>query len=200
MKKMRLWPAVMVCFVMLLMALTFQTRAGLEIAQDLFYRGRLVVQGLLDVTGTQTVSGTLNVTGAQTVSGSLDCSGTFTLDSTAVTATATELNKLDASGNYTTHSVTNGKPVTLTAASPYVFLNGIGGANDTTNTITLALPYPVGCEWTLIVASGSTNLIALADSTTVVALGTNWVGDATDTLRLYSVATNVLVKLSASDN
>ena len=96
-------------------------------------------------------------------------------------------------------TVTNGQEVAVFGGNSYV-LTGIGQANGYTNTITLALPYRVAGQVDIRVASGSTNLVGLADSTTVVALGANVVLGPTDTLRLKVVATNEIVKLSTSDN
>jgi len=118
-----------------------------------------------------------------------------------VTATASELNAAaDLSARLTTASVTNGQEITLSASTPIITLTGTGSPDDNTNTITIATPYPVGQEFTFIVAAASSNLISIADSTTVVALGANWVGDNTDTLKILTTATNAAVKISASDN
>ena len=118
-----------------------------------------------------------------------------------VTATADEINAAaDASAKATTASLTNGAALTLSATTPVVTLTGIGQANDYTNTFTVAQPYPVGVEFTFIVDADSTNLLLLADSTTVMALGSSWEGDNTDTLRFYTTATNAAVKIGASDN
>jgi len=118
-----------------------------------------------------------------------------------VTATAAELNaSADLSARVVNTSVTNGAAVTLSASTPNVILTGIGGAANTTNTVTLALPYPLYQTFTLTVASGSTNLVTLADSTTVLSLGSAWVGGPTDTLTLFTTATNMAVKVSSSDN
>lgn len=86
----------------------------------------------------------------------------------------------------TTTSVTNGATVTPTASVH--ILNGIGGANDSTNTVTLASATN-GQRLTLIVASASTNLITIADSGNC-ALSGAWLGDNNDTLELIGVSTN----------
>jgi len=150
-------------------------------------------------------AGRLNVHGA---------AGGFLIDGTAVSSTAAELNKMDGvtatadeinaaadlSARMTTVSVTNGQAVTLSASTPIIMVTGTGSANNATNTVTLSLPYPVGQEFIFVVASASSNLISIADSTTVVALGSNWVGDNTDTLKILTTGTNTAVKISAEDN
>jgi hypothetical protein len=61
-------------------------------------------------------------------------------------------------------------------------------------------PYPLYSTFTLTAASATTNLLLLADSTTVVAIGANWLADGTDTIVLFAAATNELVKVGGSDN
>ena len=92
-------------------------------------------------------------------------------------------------------SVTNG--AVITAVSDAYVLSGIGGANDTTNTVTLANATD-GQKLTLIVAAATTNLITIADSGNV-ALSGAWLGDANDVISLIGVSTN-WVETSASDN
>ena len=98
----------------------------------------------------------------------------------------------------TTASVTNAQPVTLTKTT---VLTGIGGANDSTNTITLAAVSAslVGGVVVLVVDTDSTNLIAIADSGTAN-LSAAWEGDAEDTLSLYVLSTNEFVETSRSNN
>ncbi len=98
-----------------------------------------------------------------------------------------------------TVSVTNGQAVTL-AASAYV-VTGTGGANDTTNTITLASVAStlVGSKVTLSVAAASSNLVGIADSGTAN-LTAAWAGDNHDTLTLYVADTNVFQEISRADN
>lgn len=146
--------------------------------------------------------------------GYVDFRGTVKLDQTAITATAAELNILDgvtataaelnaaadASARATTSSLTNGASLTLSASTPVVVLTGTGQGSGSTNTVTLATPYPIGVEFTLIVSSASTNLIKIADSTTVVAIGADWIGNATDTLKIYTTATNACVETGVADN
>jgi len=146
--------------------------------------------------------------------GILNVLGALKLDAVEVTASAAELNTMDgitataeeintaadpSAGSVST-SVTNGAVLTLDPSTPRIYLTGIGGANDTTNTITIATPYPVGITYTLSVSAASSNLITIADATTVLALGSDWLGDGTDTLMIDTVSTNEAVKLSNSDN
>ena len=117
------------------------------------------------------------------------------------TATAAEINAAcDLSARVSASNVTNGQEITLSATVPNLVLNGTGGANDTTNTFTIATPYPLYGRWTITAASATTNLLKLADSTTVVAIGSDWVGDGTDTLEVWAPATNELVKVGGSNN
>ena len=146
--------------------------------------------------------------------GVLNILGKFKLDSVEVTASAAELNIMegvtataeeintaaDPSAGSTTVSVTNGAVFTLSASTPIIRLTGIDGANDTTNTITVATPYPDGVTYTIYVGAGSTNLVLIADDSTVMALGSDWIGDATDTLMIHIADTNKAWKLSSSDN
>lgn len=105
--------------------------------------------------------------------------------------------RLDDVESATALSVTNGQAVTA-SASTYI-LSGIGGANDTTNTITLAAPSAAGKSLTLIVATTSSNLIQIADSGTVAASGAILL-DGNDTAVLKSVDTNTWCLISESDN
>jgi hypothetical protein len=95
----------------------------------------------------------------------------------------------------TTASLTNG--ATLTASSSVYVISGTGGANDTTNTITIANATD-GQLLTLIVDSASSNLITIADSGNVSLSGA-WLGDNNDVISLIGVSTN-WVESSASDN
>lgn len=130
-----------------------------------------------------------------------DFQGTLKIDGTTVTATADEINSAaDMSARITTASVTNGETLTLSANTPVIEITGINNNDDDTNTITLGRPYPANVEFTIIVNSTSTNLIKITNNTSVVALGSDWIGDNTDTIVLYSLSTNSIVKLSSSDN
>ena len=85
-----------------------------------------------------------------------------------------------------TASVTNGATLTPTAA--VMVVSGIGGANDTTNTITLASA-TTGQSLTIVVASTSSNLVSIADSGNA-ALSGAWVGDNNDVITLVGVGTS----------
>ena len=85
----------------------------------------------------------------------------------------------------------------LTATNSVYILNGTGGANDTTNTITVANATN-GQLLTLIVAPASSNLITIADSGNMSLSGA-WLGDNNDVITLRGVSTN-WVEASASDN
>jgi hypothetical protein len=101
-----------------------------------------------------------------------------------------------AAAGPTALSVTNGQEVTL-ASGKYI-LTGIGGANDTTNTITLVAPdTPSAVAW-ISVASASTNLVGIADSGTFAGSG-DLLLDANDTAILYSPTTNAWLE-TPSDN
>lgn len=97
----------------------------------------------------------------------------------------------------TTASLTNGQA--LTVAAPVYILTGTGGANDTTNTITIANPTAAGDVAELIVEGASTNLIGLADSGNLK-LASAWVGDNNDVIKLRAVSTSVWVEVGRSDN
>ena len=143
-----------------------------------------------------------------------DASNIYSIGGTKVTSSAAELNIMDGvtataaqinsaavpSSGMTTATVTNGAALTLSAATPNVVVTSSGSANTFTNTITIATPYPVGTVFRLIAAGANTNLILIADSTTVLALGSDALLDATDTLVIFTSATNAASKLSTSDN
>ena len=95
----------------------------------------------------------------------------------------------------TSLNVTNGQEVTV--ASGWYVLNGIGGADDSTNTITLANA-TAGQKVILIVNSASTNLITIADSG-IMALSSAWLGDNNDNITLFGVSTN-WVEIGQVDN
>ena len=96
-----------------------------------------------------------------------------------------------------TSSLTNGQALTV-AGSVYI-LTGIGGANDTTNTVTLANPTAAGQSVELIVSGSSTNLIGLADSGNLK-LSAAAVLDNNDVLVLRAVSTSAWVETSRSNN
>jgi hypothetical protein len=140
--------------------------------------------------------------------------GKLSLNGVAVTATAAELNlndgvtattaEINAAADLSTRIVStskaNGQAITLSASTPIVVVTSTGAASGATNTVTLATPYPLYQTFTITVASGSTNKVKIADSTTVLSLGSDWIGDATDSLTILTTATNKAVKVSASDN
>ena len=143
-----------------------------------------------------------------------DADNKFSIGGTKVTASASELSIMDGvtataaqidsaavpASAMTTATVTNGAALTLSAATPNVVVTSRGGADGTTNTITIATPYPVGSVFRLRAAGANTNLILIADSTTVLALGADALLGATDTLVIFTSATNAASKLSTSDN
>lgn len=92
-------------------------------------------------------------------------------------------------------SLTNG--ATLTPVYGTYIVSGIGGEDDTTNTVTLANAVD-GQSLTLIVSATSSNLITIADSGNA-ALSSAWLGDNNDVITLRGVSTN-WVEVSASDN
>jgi hypothetical protein len=94
-------------------------------------------------------------------------------------------------------SVTNGEAITV-SAGVYI-VSGIGGANDTTNTVTLVAPTAAGQKVTLIAATGTTNLITIADGTTVAASGAILL-DGNDTAVLQAVDTSTWCLVSEMDN
>jgi hypothetical protein len=94
-------------------------------------------------------------------------------------------------------SVTNGQAITVSAGT-YI-LSGIGGDNDTTNTVTLVAPTAAGQKVTFIVATASTNLITIADGTTVAASGAILL-DFNDNAVLQAVDASTWTLVSESDN
>lgn len=156
----------------------------------------------------------INIPGNQNFTGEVNIDGDLMLKGTKVTATAAELNIMDTvtataaeinraadlSAGQRAVTVTNGQAVALTAADAVIALTSTGVASGETNTITIAQPYPAGNRVLLRVASASTNLVKIADSTTVMALGADVNMAATATLDLYFAATNEAVKISTSAN
>jgi len=93
--------------------------------------------------------------------------------------------------------VTNTQSVTVVQGC-YV-LSGIGQANNYTNTITLAAPNAAGDLVYLLVATASSNLIAIADSGTVAASAALEL-DGNDTAVFMAVDGSTWTLLSTSDN
>ena len=99
----------------------------------------------------------------------------------------------------TSQNVTNGQAITVSKGA-YV-LNGIGQANDSTNTITIAAPGPGAADRlvVLMVATASTNLVTIADSSPVAASGAILM-DGNDSAVLMAVDASTWVLLCESDN
>lgn len=95
-------------------------------------------------------------------------------------------------------SATNAAAVTLD--SRITILSGIGGANDTTNTITLANPGTQGLLRTIMIARASSNLILLAESDSNLDLSGNWLGDNLDNITLYAETPSNWVEIGSIDN
>lgn len=131
----------------------------------------------------------------------VESGATFSIAGTALTASAAEINAAaDASSRSVAVSVTNLQEITFSAATPVIALTGIGSVNDTTNTITIAQPYPTDIEFTFYVTAASSNLVRIAGSATAVAIGSEWIGDNTDTLKVLTIATNAMNGISSMDN
>lgn len=95
-------------------------------------------------------------------------------------------------------SVTNGQAVAIT--SGVIELTGIGGAANSTNTITLTTPYAKTDQFVTFRYAGGSNAVKLADSTTVLALGGDISLNATDNLVVYFSSTNTAERVSNADN
>jgi len=148
--------------------------------REQFSVGQLTVETSIVNNGTTTSTGAETATARKTLNG-----GATISDPLILTAGAA--------------SVTNGQEVTV--SEPVHVLTGTGGANDTTNVITLAncSAALVGQQFSLIVEATSTNLIGLADSGNLK-LSAAFNGDNNDAITLYAVATNSFVELTRSDN
>ena len=128
----------------------------------------------------------------------ITAAGAMTIgDLSAETVTATSVSAALVSVDTT---VTNTQEITLSASAPVINLTSFGQADTYTNTITIAQPYPVGYQFLIRVTSASTNRVLIADSTTVLALGSDANLGATDTLVIYTAATNEAVRLCTSTN
>lgn len=79
-------------------------------------------------------------------------------------------------------SVTNGAVLGLTAEN--IVLVPIGGANDTTNTITIRSPFQKLGTVNIRVATGATNLVKIATIAASLNLGADWIADAGGALML----------------
>ena len=100
-------------------------------------------------------------------------------------------------GGVTAANWTNSQAIPV-SAGVYV-ISGTGGANDTTNTVTLVAPTVAGQEVTIMVATASTNLITIADSGTVAASGAILL-DFNDVAVLRAIDTSTWVLVSESNN
>jgi len=143
-----------------------------------------------------TVAWTNEATGlGLTLSGDLDVDGTSDLDDVDIDGT------FNAAGTFTLAAtalnVTNGQAITVSAGT-YV-LSGTGSADNGTNTITLVAPAAAGQLVTLIMATASSNLVAIADSGTA-ALATALELDGNDTAVLQAVDTSTWCQIGTSDN
>jgi len=145
--------------------------------------------------GTLTNGLTISVGDLTLTVGGMDIAGTSDLDVVDIDGT------FNAAGTFTLEAtalnVTNGQAITV-AAGTYV-LSGTGGANNTTNTITLVAPAAAGQLVTLIMATASSNLVAIADSGTA-ALATALELDGNDTAVLQAVDTSTWCQIGTSDN
>lgn len=94
-------------------------------------------------------------------------------------------------------SVTNGAVITITAE--VMVLTGIGGANDTTNAVTVANAGAIGTEVIFVIDSASSNLVSFADGGNLSLSGAT-VLDNNDTLSLYFVAVGNGVETGQTDN
>lgn len=133
--------------------------------------------GTIDVVASEAELASMTLTGTATV-------GDLVADSVKFTKDAV--------------SVTNGQEIALD--ENLIVLDGIGGANDTTNTITIATPYPENQIFNIVVDPDSTNLVLVADSTTVLALGADQLLDGTDTLVIMTYGTNTASKIGGNNN
>ena len=183
--------------------------------------GSVVVGDLTLAAGKVIVGDAGGAGAAQTMSGdgTLDTNGVFAIAAGVVSnadvkanadISASKIDLTDGTGNITqdgklnTHApatltVTNGQAVTV-AASWYL-VTSQGGADGTTNTITLADPGAAadGKIVTFMLDSSSTNLVGFADSGNLKLSGAANL-DNYDVLRLYGIETNVWVEIGEIDN
>ena len=141
------------------------------------FTSNMVANGSVDIAIDLDVDGTTDLDIVD-IDGTFNAAGTFTLAATAL-------------------NVTNGQAITV-AAGTYV-LSGTGGANNTTNTITLVAPAAAGQVVTLIMATASSNLVAIADSGTVAATAALEL-DGNDTAVFQAVDTSTWCQIGTSDN
>lgn len=124
-------------------------------------------------------------------------SGTLTYTGLGLTGTTLNGDVTYAPTSQT--SVTNNQAVTL--ASRFVIVTGTGGADNTTNRITLANPGTQGILRTIMVSRSSSNLIDLVESAANLDLSsaTNEM-DNLDSLTLYAESTTNWVEVGKTDN
>ena len=149
---------------------------------------------------------TASVSFARNERGDWDYSGRHSVDdlrlgNTKITATGAEINTAcDKSATVQAVSVTNNQTITLSASYSKIALTGIGSADDGTNTITINPLSPADIDVMIYMTVGTSNLVKIADSTKVMALGSDWIGDETDTLSLSTIAVSNVVKTASADN
>jgi hypothetical protein len=140
------------------------------------------------------VSGSVGFAGALNSSGAIATTSDISTSAGDLTVTAGDIITPATSG-----TATNGAVVTLT--SRYTLLAGIGGANDTTNTVTIASPGTAGITRTIMVTRASTNLILIAESEANMDLGAaSRELDNLDNLTLYAETTTNWVEVGFVNN
>lgn len=123
----------------------------------------------------------------------------ITLNTSSNTTHASDIAGIrGATVNSATLTTTNGQAVVLSAQ--VTIITPTGEANNGTNIVTLALPYTVDRQYTIVIATGVTNLFRLADDGATMALGSDVELDATDMVELLMTSTNTAVKTAFEDN
>lgn len=145
---------------------------------------KLNSDGTIDVVANEAELTSATISGALIVGNAISATGN--ISSSALTY-----------GGLGTQSATNGAALTL--SDNFTVVTGIGGANDTTNTVTLPSVAQAGAIYVIAVGASSTNLIAIADSGNAK-LASAWVGDNNDTLTLIGDAGDNFIEVSRSDN
>lgn len=153
--------------------------------------GAATLGSTLGVTGAATLSSTVAVTGAQTNSSTLKVGGAVSCYSTlGVTGAATFAGNMTITP--TSLTVTNGQVITVGAGS-YV-IDSVGGADDSTNTVTVTAPAAAGQLVILAMATATTNLLTIADSGTFAGSSALLL-DANDAAILFSVDTSTWLEI-----
>ena len=146
--------------------------------------------GVLSVTLTNGASVVaVNGTTLRLTEATIDLVGNTTVD------TITVADKLNITVNAT--SVTNNH--ILTIDDSFHILDGIGQANNYTNTLVLDNPRIIGDVVTLAVKGDSTNLVTLADSGNLNLAGA-WLGDNFDTITLIAQEAAEWTEVTRSNN